>query len=128
MFASDYYSITPRMVTEITDLALLMRATVHFVHVENNDPVVPKQERKDVFDALLLLLEPELSYEIHAVYGPEPMEALKKYADKHNINIMAFVSKHRTFWERLMHHGITENMVLNTNTPMLLIHTDDATN
>ena len=84
------------MVTEITDFALEIKAKMHFVHVETNEPIDPKQESKDIIDALMTTVNPQLNYEIHAVYGLRPEDALQKYSDKHNINLMAFASKHRT--------------------------------
>lgn len=124
MYASNYDSTTPKMVREITDFAVMLNAAVHFVHIEeftNND----KDVTDIVWDELFSTSDPSLAFEIHTIYGEDRIKELKDYSEKNKINLMAFVSKHRNFWQNLMHNSVTQNISISTNTPMLVMHFDD---
>lgn len=125
MFASSSESATPTNVKRITDLANLMGASVHFVHIEENvkgdDKVIDT-----IWDELFSVSDPSLAFEIHTINGGDKIRQLKEYSEKNKISLMAFVSKHRSFWQNLMHHSVTQNMVISTDIPMVVMHLDDA--
>ena len=125
MYASNYDSTTPKMVREITDFAVMINAAVHFVHIdeftENNEKVT-----NIIWDELFSTSDPSLAFEIHTIYGEDRIKELNEYSEKNKINLMAFVSKHRNFWQNLMHNSVTQNIAISTTTPMLVMHFDDV--
>lgn len=125
MYASNYDSITEKSVKEITNFALNINATIHFINVKNFDPMLETKQKEVNLNNFLEVIDPNLQYEHRTIYGNNTIEELKTYSEENNINLMAFVSKHRNFWENLMHKSITENMALSTNTPIMVIHLDD---
>lgn len=128
MYASNYVSTTPKMVGSITDFALAVNAAIHFVHVEDSTTEVSGQVAKIIWSELFSMTDtPALSFEIHSLSGHDRIEELKNYAEQNDINLMAFVSKKRSFWHNLMHTSVTENMALATNIPMMVMHVDDTT-
>ena len=128
MYASNYVSTTPKMVGSITDFALAINAAIHFIHVEDSTPEVSGQVAKIIWSELFSMADtPALSFEIHSLSGHDRIEELKNYAEQNDINLMAFVSKKRSFWHNLMHTSVTENMALATNIPMMVMHIDDTT-
>ena len=125
MYASNYDSTTPKMVREITDFAVMINAAIHFVHIEeftDNDEKVTNI----IWDELFSTSDPSLAFEIHTIYGEDRIKELKEYSEKNKINLMAFVSKHRNFWQNLMHNSVTQDIAISTTTPMLIMHLDDA--
>jgi nucleotide-binding universal stress UspA family protein len=125
MYASNYDSTTHKMVREITDFAVMINAAVHFVHIEEftqNDEKVTNI----IWDELFSTSDPSLAFEIHIIYGQDRIKELKEYSDKNKINLMAFVSKHRNFWQNLIHNSVTQNISISTTTPMLVMHFDDV--
>ena len=125
MYASNYDSTTPKMVREITDFAVMINAAVHFVHIEEfaeNDEKVTNI----IWDELFSTSDPSLAFEIHTIYGEDRIKELNEYSEKNKINLMAFVSKHRNFWQNLMHNSVTQNIAISTTTPMLVMHFDDV--
>lgn len=124
MFASNYESMTSKYVQNISDFAVALRADVHFVNVKNFDPVFEKKQEEINWDELIVK-DPNLSFEKHTVYGNDTIEQLKNYSEEKGINLMAFVSEHRNFWEKLIHKSVTENMALSTITPIMVLHLDD---
>ena len=125
MYASNYDSTTPKMVREITDFAVMINAAVHFVHIdeftENDEKVT-----NIIWDELFSTSDPSLAFEIHTIYGEDRIKELNEYSEKNKINLMAFVSKHRNFWQNLMHNSVTQNIAISTTTPMLVMHFDDV--
>ena len=125
MFASNYDSTTPKMIRDVTDFALAVNAAVHFVHIEDFSTESESKVSEIIWDELFSLTDPNLSFEIHTISSSDKIAELKKYAGQHGINLMAFVSKHRTFWGNLMHKSVTQNIAISTSTPMLVMHLDD---
>ncbi|AEE53496.1 universal stress protein [Haliscomenobacter hydrossis] len=125
LYASNYESMAPGLIGEATDFARFFLADTHFVHVD--DTVFEEKSKTDgvSWDKLFSMIDPKLSYQTHAIYGSNTIEELKKYAEKHHIDLMVFVSKHRSFWENLFHQSTTQNMAVSTDIPMMVLHLDD---
>ena len=124
VFASNFDSMAPELVHHITDFASSVSADIHFVNVKSFDPVFEIKE-KDVDWNALMTNHSDLYFEKHTIYGNDTVEQLKLYSEEKNIDLIAFVSKHRNFWQSLAHKSVTENMVLSVNTPIMVIHLDD---
>ena len=126
MYASNYISTTPKMIGNITDFALAVNAGVHFIHVEDFSADYKSNVAKIIWTELFSAADtPSLSFEIHTISGGDKIAELNKYAQENQINLMAFVSKHRTFWQNLVHKSVTENIAISTEIPMLVMHLDD---
>ncbi len=123
MFASNYDSVSNQVVKYITSFATTMQAKIHFVNIKKSH-LSPDEKEKE-WDQFIVDVEPGLSFEKHTIYGDDTVGKLKKYSEKNSINLLAFVSKHRNFWESLMHASITENMALSVITPIMVMHIDD---
>lgn len=112
MYASNYDSMTSKAVKEITSFALNIEASIHFINVKNFDPMLETKQKEMNLNGVFESVDPNLNYEHRTIYGNDTVSELKKYSEENKINLMAFVSKHRNFWENLMHRSITENMTL----------------
>ena len=123
MFASNYDSVTKQTVQYITSFAATIQAKIHFVNIKKAHSL-PEEKEKD-WDQLIVELEPGLSFEKRTIYADDTVDRLKKYSEENHIDLLAFVSKHRNFWENLMHKSITENMAISSLIPMMVIHIDD---
>ncbi len=126
MYASNYNSTTPKMIGNITDFALALNAGVHFIHVEDSSKDYKNKVAEIIWAELFSAADtPALSFEIHTISGGDKIDELNNYAHKHHINMMVFMSKHRTFWQNLVHSSVTENIALSTEIPMMVMHLDD---
>ncbi|MBA3681151.1 MAG: universal stress protein [Bacteroidetes bacterium] len=126
MFASNYDSVTKQIVQYISAFATTIQAKIHFVNIKK--PHLLPEVKENNWEQFIVEVEPGLSFEKHTIYGVDTVEKLKKYGKENNINLLAFASKHRNFWENLMHKSITENMALAVITPILVMHIDDENN
>jgi nucleotide-binding universal stress UspA family protein len=125
MYASNFESMAPKMIQEVTRFAAPFNAVVHFVNVKDISSDESIESAEINWEELFPKSHPNQSFEVHSIYGRDSIKELKAFAEKNNINLTAFVSKHRSFWENLMHKSITENMALSNTIPMMVIHLDD---
>ena len=126
MYASNYQSTTSKMIRDITDFAISVNAAIHFVHIQEDTHSEDQNGVSAViWDELFSLTDPTLSFEIHTITSGDKIEELKKYAEDHNIHLLAFASKQRTFWDNLMHKSLTQNMAISTSTPLLVLHLEE---
>jgi len=125
VYASNYDSVTPNVLKKITDFAINTEADVHFVNVKNYDPVFEIKEKELDWKELFKTVNSNLHYESDTIYGNDSAEELRKYTDENSINMIVFASKHRNFWESLIHHSVTENAAISTTIPMMVVHLDD---
>jgi nucleotide-binding universal stress UspA family protein len=125
MYASNYDSSAPKMLQAVTNFALSVHSAIHFVHVEDYGLDSGNNVNEVLRDELFLLNNEKLVYEIHSIYNIDKVEALNTYVKVNNIDLMSFVSKHRSFWRNLMHKSVTGNIAFSTETPMMVMHLDD---
>ncbi len=122
MFSTTYESASPKMIYEVADFAKHFNAKVDFVHVDNPNKV---EDIDHLFEEMFAEVNAEFPFDIHSVQNNDISAGLKQYAEENSIDLMILVTKHRNFWQKLVHHSITEDMMLFTNKPMLVMHFDD---
>ena len=124
LFASNTVSAQPKMLHQITDIAERFGAAIHFIHVDEG-----QNEQIRVTDGiwrdLLARVKPTASFQIHSISNENAVKALNQYAIEHDIDVVAFISQHRSFWQNLIHSSITEQFAIITDRPMLIMHIDD---
>ena len=126
MFAANYQSTAPQTVREITDFAQFLKSKLYFVHV-NENKLADDNLMEKIWDELFQFSDPSVAFDMHIIYrgNGDVVEKLSKYAERHEVDVLAFVNKKRSFWQNLMHRSITENMAISTDKPMLVLHFDD---
>ncbi len=124
MFSTTYEAASPKMVAELADFARIFNAKVDFVHVDDT-PWDEDTDTERLLDELFAETDPDFSFEIHNIKRDNVVSGLKNYADKHKIDLIAFVSKHRNFWQNLIHSSVSQNIAISTHKPMLVMHFDD---
>jgi len=124
LYASNSLSLSRRAVLQFRDFNELFHARVHFVHINDEEGAQPgKRER--LFAPLFNNPDPEFAFEIQEVTADSVQEGLVDYLNAKPIGLAVMVTKHRGFWERLFHHSETRQMVLNPETPLLVLHLED---
>lgn len=125
VFASNYESMKSEQVNNITDFATHINADVHFINVKSYDPVLENKQKETNWEELFGSNHSDLNFEKHTIYGNDTIEQLQKYSEEKGIDLLAFVSMHRNFWENIMHKSVTENMALSSIIPIMVMHFDD---
>lgn len=125
MYASNYASLSPIMVSNVVEFALSTKAELYFVNVRNTESMIEDEPNQFNWDELFILRNPNFYYEKETIYGNNIVNELVKYSTNKYIDIMCFVSNHRNFWQKLAHKSITENMAIASTIPILVLHIDD---
>ena len=124
MYACNYFSLTPKMVKEINDFAITLNAKIHFVHVADSDSETAESPIN--WTELFFMTDPNLRFESHSIYGENKVIELKKYILTNRIDLMAFVSRKRGFWENLFTKSVIQEMAFeDISQPMLVLHPVD---
>jgi nucleotide-binding universal stress UspA family protein len=122
MFSTTYESALPKIVYEVADFANHFKAKVDFVHVDDADKV---ENIDSLFEELFAEVNADFPFDIHNIRNKDIVAGLRQYSEENSMDLMVFVSKHRNFWQNLIHSSITQNMALSTNKPILVMHFDD---
>ncbi|MBC7411769.1 MAG: universal stress protein [Bacteroidia bacterium] len=125
MYASNYASLSPIMVSNIAEFALSTKADLYFVNVRNTESMIEDEPNQFDWEELFTVRNPNFYYEKETIYGNDIVNELIKYSTNKYIDVMCFVSNHRNFWQKLAHKSITENMAISSTIPMLVLHLDD---
>lgn len=124
LFAADRSTATAKMVRSCLDWAENLSAKLFFVHVDEN----PKGDYKlteTIWEELFHRNDPSVAFEMHTINGSDTVGELTNYADKKAIDWFIFVSKHRNFWQNIIHRSISQNVAMTTAKPVLVMHLDD---
>jgi nucleotide-binding universal stress UspA family protein len=121
LFANDIDSITPAMVRTISDFAEQFDAVVHLVHVAQNKKDADELTEKKWTD-IYQKAAASSPFILHKIKGSNTVQSLKKYVQKHRINLATFVNKQRHFWQELIHPKMTQNTAFSTGLPTMIMH------
>lgn len=124
LYASDFESLDPLTIKQTVSFASRFEGQLHFVHVGPPGERSIDLERK-LFEINFSHADPARSFIFTKVIGSNVVESLHEYAFEHRINLFVFVTHQRSFWEDLLHHSISKDMLLHTSTPVLVIHANN---
>lgn len=127
LFASNSVSARPEMMRKIIAFAEIFKASIHFVHVNEGNHETA-QVNNVIWDEFLCRTTPTVSFQTHVINSNNAVQALHLYAKNHNIDLVAFISPHRSFWQNLIHISVTERFAMVDERPMLIMHFDDGEN
>jgi nucleotide-binding universal stress UspA family protein len=121
LYASNFESNDPEKVKQVVAFAKKFDAQLHFVHVGKVQEHGEKLERA-LFEVNYKYSDPEKPFIFQKMVGEDITEKLHEYAFYHKTDLFVFVTPRRGFWQNLLHKSKTKHMVLNTHTPVLVVH------
>lgn len=121
MYASNFESNDPEKVKQVVSFAKHFDAQLHFVHVGKvNEP--GEKLDKALFEVNYKFSDPDKPFIFQKMVGEDVSEKLNEYAFYHKIDLYVFVTPRRGFWQSLLHRSQTKKILLNTQTPVLVVH------
>lgn len=126
LYASNFESLDPLTIKQTVAFARRFNGQLHFVHVGQPTEKGVDLEKK-LFEINYVYADPEMPFVFSKVVGENVVESLHEYAFEHRIDLFVFVTHARSFWDELLHHSISKDMLLHTNTPVLVIHAETDT-
>lgn len=124
LYASNFDSLSTLRIQQAISFARHFGGQVHFVHVGPGGEKGAALERK-LFESSYHEAHSEQPFLFAKMVSDDVTGALYEYAFYHRIEILVFVTHHRSFWETMLHHSITHEAAISTDLPMLIIHSDD---
>jgi len=123
LYASNFESLDPLTVKQTVAFARHFNGQLHFVHAGQAGESGEELEKK-LFEVNYVYSDPARPFIFSKVVGEDVVGSLHEYAYDHRIDLFVFVTHRRSFWEELLHHSISKEMLLHTSSPVLIIHAD----
>ena len=126
VYACDFDHKSFKHVGLVSDVAKTFGANVHllFVKTEENewqDYSKDVEDMRTVFHAQA----PKLKYTSDIIAEDDVVEGINKYGKVNEIDMVVAVTKHRRFWDRILHSSKVKEMAIYSELPVLVIKADD---
>jgi nucleotide-binding universal stress UspA family protein len=126
IYASNEYSMNSETLKFSFDWAKKFESTLHFVHVKNIDKAFDNYNSTKMYDFIDAMdLDSEVNVVYETVIDAFPWRGLYTYADGSSADLMIVVTKHRGFFENLIHHSLTGEISTDAHLPILVLHSND---
>ena len=123
VFATDLKTVAKEGVDQIEKFATFFGATVHMVHVSNDDPnIVRKKMEAFAEEHETPHQVPELT--INPIKGAKVEETILEFAKQKNAEIIATVNHGRKGLMHLFVGGMSERLVRDAKVPVFTVHMD----
>lgn len=123
LYASNFDSLDPLTVKQTVAFAHKLNGQLHFVHAGPAGESGGDLEKK-LFEINYVYSDAERPFLFSRVIGDNVVESLHEYAFEHRIDLFVFVTHQRSFWDDLLHHSISKEMLLHTSSPVLIIQAE----
>jgi nucleotide-binding universal stress UspA family protein len=118
-YATDFMPSDEPAVHSLLDLAGMLGASVHFVHVDT------KVEIGERNTSIELEKYPFPFTDFTVINNPSVLEGIDEYLRRKNIDLLALFIPRRRLWERLFHSSFTKKMAFHTKIPLLVFRKSD---
>jgi nucleotide-binding universal stress UspA family protein len=124
LYASDFDSLNTLCVQQAAAFARRFDGQIHFVHVGPGGERDLETQRAR-FEAEFGDSVSGKPFIFSKMVSDDITGALYEYAFYHRIDLMVFVTHHRSFWDNLLHKSVTNEVIAGSDLPILVIHSDD---
>jgi nucleotide-binding universal stress UspA family protein len=122
IYASEYESANEEILDELQKIAKFFDAKIHLVHVYDEDEKQPEGEGYFLLEKSFHLKAPALKFTMDAVTSDSVAHGLEKFAEEKAMDLMVIVQPKRNFWQRLIHKSRTNEIVMNPQLPIMVMH------
>ncbi|MFT6320715.1 MAG: nucleotide-binding universal stress UspA family protein [Granulosicoccus sp.] len=120
LYASNYESADEHLVDQIIDFGNVFRATMHFVHVEENDNYENVEDT--IFYKLFEKGDPAFSFNLVNIKNCSVLEGLNQYADENEVDLIVLVNRQRNYLENIFQLSLTKKMAKASKLPVMVFH------
>ena len=120
LYASNYESADKDLIGQIVDFGNVFRATMHFVHVEEND--VYETVEDTIFYKIFEKGDPAFSFNIVNIKNRSVMSGLNQYADENEVDLIVLVNRQRNYLENIFQLSLTKKMAKSSKLPVMVFH------
>lgn len=123
LYASDFDSLHPLAVQQAVSFAQRFDGQVHFVHVGSGGKADLEVQRGK-FEKIFGQTGTAKPFIFTKMVSDDIIGALYEYSFYHRIQLLVFVTHHRNIWDNLLHKSVTQEVLMSSNLPVLVIHSD----
>lgn len=120
LYASNYESADENLLDQIVDFGSVFNATMHFVHVEENDNYETVEDT--IFYKLFEKGDPSFSFNIVNIKNRSVLSGLNQYADENNVDLIVLVNRQRNYLENIFQLSLTKRMAKTSKLPVMVFH------
>ncbi|MFK7773128.1 MAG: universal stress protein [Saprospiraceae bacterium] len=120
LYASNYESADEDLIEQIIDFGNVFRATMHFVHVEENDNYQTVEDT--LFYKIFEKGDPAFSFNIVNIKNRSVLEGLNQYADENKVDLIVLVNRQRNYLENIFQLSLTKKMAKTSKLPVMVFH------
>lgn len=124
MYATNHDAIKKELLQAAISIAQILGAMVHFVNI-NEYVTEPNTLQYQLLAELFEDTDTKIASEFHAIHSLDIVGELNNYAGLHQISLIVFATKQRSWFASLFHSSLTEEMAESTKFPMLILHPND---
>lgn len=118
--AGDYRNVPEHdSIHLVADIVKAFMAQLHVIHIDKGDVLV--KEQIDIARSMDKYLK-HIKHSFHFRKSEDVEEGLLEFAKEANIELVAMISKHHSFLERLRQGSHTKKMILDIPMPIMVIH------
>ena len=122
LYASDFSSADEKMILRFIDFAKQFDASVHFIHIEDEDDINFTAIEDSIFNLLFKDGDPDFSFNMVSIDGVDVINGLNQYAEENDIDLIVLVNRHRAFIDNLLGLSTTRQLAMDTNFPLMVYH------
>jgi nucleotide-binding universal stress UspA family protein len=123
VYASDMHEVNAKAIQVLAHFASHFAAEIHVLHiVTNKDTLTPEQA--DAYRKKFSLESGYVPVVYHIVDALDHSvaHAIESYIEDNKIDIVAMVTHHRSFFDKLFHPSITKKLAIHAKQPLLAFH------
>lgn len=121
LYASDFSQGEYKMIDQLLQFAKIFSAKIICLHVHRKNELIHEvrlQELKDYFNNELQMRYIEFAF----VENDHVLEGISNYLDNNPFDMLAMLTHHRGFFEKIFHRSLTRKMAFHATTPLLAFH------
>lgn len=125
IYACDFDHTSRKHISVVADIANTFKSQVEllFVKTDMTDKDNYTADAQN-FAKAFAAESPELKVTAHVIDEESVVEGVNTFAKKANADLVVMVTKHRSFWERIVHTSITKQVAMYADEPVLIVHVD----
>jgi nucleotide-binding universal stress UspA family protein len=124
VYASYYQPEDQDMVEKLMAFNQHFNAHLHFVHVKETPEDNMAEGQARIFEELFEKGDPSFSFDLAEVENDSVAEGINEYAHEQQAELVVMATRHRGFWQNIVHKSQTKRMALTTDLPLIVLHLD----
>lgn len=124
VYAANYEAIDPISLKKVLELAENFQSSVHFVHIQEHPEQADLVQTK-LLETLFNGNPPKVAFTLETVESDSVVEGILNQCEQKEADLAVVITKHRRFWDKLIHQSTSRKLALATKFPLLVFHTND---